>query len=245
MPRALLFDLHGTLAYLQNRVNERTASKLLLQHGLPVYPQTLEAAWKYVGMVDYPREGYAGWHDYLEKVLVRTGVRPRSSAIEDLETLYLRQKWKLFPDSRRALKKAKQAGLKTAIVTTIAKFMFKELLQDTGDQFDIVVDGHTFRREKSDPKIYARTIASLGVKPRETFMVGDDVLTDVQTANDAGLRPLLLVREGEAPAGSNEAYAVVRTLGEAVRKASAGMPAPIPEKTTTSRRDSRPRHQPG
>ena len=56
--KAVLFDLHDTLAYLENQVDSEETSDFLSEHGYKVYPQSWDAASHYVGMVDYPKHGY-------------------------------------------------------------------------------------------------------------------------------------------------------------------------------------------
>ena len=56
---------------------------------------------------------------------------------------------------------------------------------------------------KPDPAILVRALALAGAEPADAWHVGDDVEADVGAARAAGLRPVLIDREGGAgaPAG--------------------------------------------
>jgi putative hydrolase of the HAD superfamily len=54
---------------------------------------------------------------------------------------------------------------------------------------------------KPDPRIFERALALAGARPREVVHVGDSLDNDVAGARAAGLRAILVARDGEAPAG--------------------------------------------
>jgi len=56
----------------------------------------------------------------------------------------------------------------------------------------------------------ALAVREMGLTPGEAVHVGDSLENDVEGARAAGIRPLLLVRGGEAPAGVE----VIRSLAE-------------------------------
>jgi FMN phosphatase YigB (HAD superfamily) len=62
--RAVLFDLYGTLTYVENPVSDQEASDFLLSSGYEVSPQQFKASWAFVAFVDYPRYGYGGWRSF-------------------------------------------------------------------------------------------------------------------------------------------------------------------------------------
>ena len=75
MIRAVLFDLHGTLAYVENPVSDFEISDYLFSRGYEVSPQQLRAAWFYVSMIDYPKYGYKSWRSYFSRILWRLRVK--------------------------------------------------------------------------------------------------------------------------------------------------------------------------
>ena len=141
--KAVLFDLYDTLAYVEDPLDGDHVSRILLKRGYEVYPQAWDATWRCVALIDYPRYGHRDWRAYLKGVFRRLELKPDEETLSRLVKIYEAVLWKPYPDSESALNRAKQLGLKTAVVTSVARFMF----------------------EKSNPKIYLRTLAALGVEP--------------------------------------------------------------------------------
>jgi HAD superfamily hydrolase (TIGR01662 family) len=79
------------------------------------------------------------------------------------------------------------------------------------------LDAVTFSAEvgwrKPAPAMFAAALRALGAQPEESIMVGDSVREDVAGARGAGLRSILLVRDGQPPRdGVAEAW--VRRLAQ-------------------------------
>jgi len=213
--KAVLFDLHGTLAYVRNPVTEQEASDFLVSRGYEVYPQTFMAAWRFVAFIDYPKHGYKDLRSFLKRLLWRIRVRVDKETLDGLIKLFKRSQFELYPDATEAVKVAKENGLKTAIVTTIARFKFEEALQPILPYLDAVVTGYEARCEKSNPKMFKRTLEILNVKPSEAVMIGDDVPIDILISKKLGIRTILLDREHKM-GDSQPSDAVAVNLLEAV-----------------------------
>jgi putative hydrolase of the HAD superfamily len=113
--------------------------------------------------------------------------------------------------------------LKTAIVTSIAKFKYKEDLKLIIRRIDLLVDSHTFRCEKSNPKIYMKTVEKLNVKPRQAVMIGDDVRLDVELPKKLGMKAILLDRRGTfISEGTFKPDFIVGNLTQAAEKIISG-----------------------
>ncbi len=214
--KAVLFDLHGTLAYVINPVTEQEASDFLVSRGYEVYPQTFMAAWRFVAFIDYPKYGYKDFRSFLKRLLWRINVRVDKETLDGLAKLFERSQFELFPDAIEAVKKAKGHGLKTAIVTTIARFKFQRALQPLLPCLDTVVTGYEARCEKSNPEMFRRTLEILNVRPSEAVMIGDDVPIDILIPKKLGIRTILLDREHKM-SESQSSDAVVENLIEAVK----------------------------
>jgi putative hydrolase of the HAD superfamily len=63
---------------------------------------------------------------------------------------------------------------------------------------------------KPDPRVFERALAITGAAASEALHVGDKVDNDIKGAAAAGVRAVLLQREGEPPAGVE----AVRSLRE-------------------------------
>jgi len=220
---AVLFDLHGTIAHVEGEVTDYEASELLLSRGYEVYPQQLDASRRFVSFIDYPRYGYRSWETYLKRILGRLRVEVDEKTLRDLVDLYRKTHWKIYPEVEEALYEIKKVKLKTAIVTSIAKFKYKEDLKPIRRRIDLLVDSHTFRCEKSNPKIYMKTVEKLNVKPRQAVMIGDDVRLDVELPKKLGMKAILLDRRGTSISeGTFKPDFIVGNLTQAAEKIISG-----------------------
>lgn len=193
---AVLFDLYGTLAYVEEEVPDEVASELLVRRGYEVYPQPFDASWRFVGFIDYPKYGYRSWETYLRRILQRLGVKVDKETLGELADLYKKTRWKIYPDVKEALDSVKKQKLKTAVVTSIAKFKYIEALKPVRRKIDLIVDSHTFHCEKSNPKIYLKTLETLKIKPQQAIMVGDEIKLDVELPKKLDMKAILLDRKG-------------------------------------------------
>lgn len=79
--KAVLFDLHGTLAYVENPVTELEISEYLFSRGYEVSPQQLKAAWAFVAFIDYPLFGYGSWRSFFSRIFWRLKVEVDKEAL--------------------------------------------------------------------------------------------------------------------------------------------------------------------
>jgi len=215
--KAVLFDLHGTLAYLESPLNSEEASDFLLKHGYRVYPQSWDAASYYVAMVDYPKHGYGDRQALLKQILRRLDVEVDSDTLKKLAQLYHRRnRYSLFSDAAPAVRKAKQLGLKTAIVTTIPDFAFSSAIKPIRDCFDTVMTGRRASCEKSDPSMHKQTLEELKTIPEQAVMIGDELLVDIKIPKKLGMHTILLDRPNEFKKKPPEADRKAKTLIEAM-----------------------------
>jgi FMN phosphatase YigB (HAD superfamily) len=213
--KAVLFDLHGTLAYMKQSVSDWAVSDFLVKKDYEVYPQTFNTAWRVVAFIDYPKYGYRNYRQFLQRVLWRLKVKVDTTTLDGLVRLYEQGMWELYPDARKALAKAKEHQFKTAIVTTIARFKFEKALSPIIKYIDVVMDGYKAGCEKTNPKMYKKTLEALTVAPSEAVMIGDDLEIDVILPKKLGIHAILLDKEGKIQYNAS-ADAVVRDLIEAV-----------------------------
>ena len=64
--------------------------------------------------------------------------------------------------------------------------------------FDVIVASHDslIRSSKPDPYIFNYTLAAVGVSAEEAVHIGDTYETDIIGAKNAGIRPILIDRDG-------------------------------------------------
>jgi len=197
--KGVLFDLYGTLAYIENPVDDVNLSDYLVGRGYEIYPQSLQAAFNYVAMIDYPKYGFRNWRSYLRRVFYRLGVKLDRYTLESIVRMFKATRWVAYPDAYPALEKLKSYGIKTCIVSTVASFMFKKDLKNLLKYVDVIIDGYSAGCEKSNPRMYITALKSLNLNANEVFMVGDNAYLDGDVPSRVGIKSVLLVRSGTIP----------------------------------------------
>ena len=195
--KAVLFDLHGTLAYVEKDVTENEISDLLFDKGYEVSPQQLRAAWGFVSFIDYPKYGYRNWTSFFRRILWRLKVRVDVETLGTIVKLLESKPYQLYPEAANAVMTAKKNDFKTAIVTTIALFKFEKAIQPIREHLDFVMTGYEAKCDKSNPRMYKKVLEILNVKPDEAIMIGDELPLDIQLPKKLGMHTLLLDREGK------------------------------------------------
>lgn len=114
-----------------------------------------------------------------------------------------------YPEVPGVLARWRAAGLRL-VVASNWDVSLHEALARTG--LDRLVDGAVSSAEagsaKPAPEVFERALSIAGVPAAEALHVGDDPVADVEGARAAGIRAVLVVREGDPPPG----VAAVRAL---------------------------------
>jgi putative hydrolase of the HAD superfamily len=123
-------------------------------------------------------------------------------------------RFRAYPDAEPALRSLRRAGLRLVVVSNW-DVSLRDRLEETGlaPLVDGAVASAGFGRAKPDPAIFARALELAGVPAAAALHVGDSPVEDVEGARAAGLRAVLVVRDGSAgavPAG----VPVIRSLTE-------------------------------
>ena len=105
----------------------------------------------------------------------------------------------LYDDVVPTLQRLKDGGFKLAIVSNwgVPLDPLSERL-GIAEYFDIIVASHDTRvkSEKPDPYIFNYTLTAIGVSAEEAIHVGDTYEADVIGAQNVGIRPILIDRDG-------------------------------------------------
>ncbi len=214
--QAVLFDLHGSLGYVENPLEEDDIPEYLTSKGYEVSPQSLWAAWMFVSFIDYPKYGYSSWRSYLSRILWRLRIKIDKETLRDaIRLLEQREVYKLYPDAAEAVVRAKETGFKTAIVTTIAHFKFEEAIEPIRKHLDFIMTGAEAGVDKSNPRMYKKVLQILQVSPKQAVMIGDNCSIDVLLPKRLGMKAILLDRENSSET-CNDADAIVNDLSEAL-----------------------------
>jgi putative hydrolase of the HAD superfamily len=74
-----------------------------------------------------------------------------------------------------------------------------EITPEIAPYFDHIVISGAFGKGKPDPEIFRYALSKFGLAAEEVLMVGDNLLTDITGAEQAGIRSVWINREQKAP----------------------------------------------
>ncbi len=211
-PRALTLDLWHTLLYLEPEDEEAymTAQMDLatsILDAAPVVDPTASAkeadlrrAFERVygeAVAASQRGESVGPSQQIEEAGRRTGRHPRASEyFERLKELVARTPFRPAPGAVAALRRLRQLGWRTALVSnTVGEpgEALRPILEEMG--YRDVIDAEVFSDErpwtKPSPEIFRVALSAVGVPPARAVHVGDGWV-DIEGARRAGLRAGIL-----------------------------------------------------
>jgi putative hydrolase of the HAD superfamily len=154
------------------------------------------------------------WFDVVHNVFYRVGMFERFDEFFEhvFEVFADPVSWKLFPEVLQTLEALRSRGLELGIVSNFDSRLFNVLRGlEIADFFDTITISSLAHAAKPSPKIFELALEQHAVEPDEAMHVGDSVRDDVEGATKAGLRAVLLARQGkQAPPG----VPTIRTLDE-------------------------------
>jgi len=220
-PRAVLLDALGTLVDLDDPVANLTAA--LAERGLDVSAQDAGVALR--AEIAYYREHHDEAVDQPALELLRDrcaevfrAALPRPAREGDparvREALLAGLRFRAFDEVPDVLRALRARGARLVVVSNW-DVSLHGVLRETGiDQLvDGVLTSAEERASKPDPRIFERALQLAGgVPPEQAWHVGDDLVADVGGAQTAGITPVLVDRDGSAPAAPG--VLTVRTLAE-------------------------------
>jgi 2-haloalkanoic acid dehalogenase type II len=127
------------------------------------------------------------------------------------EAMLAALRFNAFPDAPAALEKLRGRGLRL-VVASNWDCSLPEVLERTGlaPLLDGAVASAVVGAAKPDPRLFEAALQRAGCQADEALHAGDSLDGDVAGAAAAGIRPVLVSRDGEAPEG----VAAVRSLAE-------------------------------
>jgi 2-haloalkanoic acid dehalogenase type II len=218
MIKAVVFDLYGTIMTSQEGVESKdeALSRVLRDAGHDVYFQEMWSAKQLVAFIDYPRGRANTPSEYYAKVLERLEISRDARLIEELVSKDFEfEKNLLYPDVAPTVNALKAKGIKTAIVTTIARWKFEPLLRQNNVEIDFLCTAREAKAVKPNPKIYSAVLNKFEVNAEEAIMVGDDPKTDIVPAKKMGIKTVLLNREEERECAEADhaIFSLIQLLG--------------------------------
>lgn len=224
----MLLDALGTLVELEApfaRLGEELAAR-----GAPVAPEAVRRAlraemayYRTHHQVAADRERLAGLRERCADVL-RAALPPPAGELPPgvlLEALLAALRFRPFPDVVGVLHALRARGCALVVVSNW-DVSLHDVLDATGLRplVDAVLTSAEEGTAKPEPALFARALALVGVPAGRALHVGDSVEHDVAGALAAGVRPVLVARNG-APAGLAAGVTVIEALDELVPLAAA------------------------
>lgn len=206
MYKNYIFDLYGTLIDIKTNENKpylwQKVADFYRFHGADYTPQELKKEYEKLCMEEGEKIQDVEWAEIqIEKVFLKLfeekGVQADISLATHigemfriLSTKYLR----LYDGVIDFLKELKQKGKKIYLLSN-AQYIFtipEMKALKIYDYFDGIVISSTEECKKPDPKFFDIVINRYNLKKEESIMIGNDSITDIKGAHDAGLKSLYI-----------------------------------------------------
>lgn len=210
--RAIIYDCGNTLVYAHPTLAE-VCEMVAERHGHHIDAAAFEAAlphwhemyYRGIGTMYVSDEGVrSGWARYYAAALGGLLDMPEDEIVELGGAIYdwfsHPERWTPFPEVAETLAEGKRRGFVQGV------------LSDWGSDLLGILDGHRLTADldfvvasavvgvaKPGRDIFDRALARAGVAPHEALYVGDSYVADVLGARAAGLRAVLIDRDGHAP----------------------------------------------
>lgn len=214
-PRAVFFDMGGTLVYPYPSFHGLIA-RVCCAHGLDVTEQEIAraepAVWERIaqreggarGFTTDPERSRSFWlwvyETFLEQVGC-TGPRAAELAAQLYSTFIRSESYRLYDDALPALERIRRAGLMVGVISNWESWL-ERLMIDLGIRHyvDVAAISGVTGSEKPAREIFLHALTAAKVAPSEALHVGDNIRDDVEGAEAVGIRGVLVHRTGGRPA---------------------------------------------
>jgi HAD superfamily hydrolase (TIGR01509 family) len=227
--RALIYDCGHTLLRPRAGFTE-LCEMLAVQHGHSLDPVAFERALPHtsvmgardVTMYTADHSARDGWAWYYAGALGELLELPAEEMEHVGSAIYDwycdPAQWEPYPDVERVLAEGKRRGYVQGVLSDWGSDLLPILRAlDLTKYLDFVVVSAVIGFAKPGNEIFREALQRAAVDPHEAIYVGDSYIADVLGARSAGLRAVLLDRDGHAPAVDCE---VVATLDEVLALAN-------------------------
>ena len=213
--RAILYDAGRTLVRPRPQAPEiwdflaaQLGVKLARQSELPDVGHFYYARLGQDGLGSYDSDERARsfWAEYYAQALLGAGVDlPREELLSAGNALYdwyqQPTQWEPYPEVLETLSRAHELGLVQGVISDWGTDLVPILhAHDVTRHLDFVVASAAIGVAKPHPDIFHFAVARAGLKPADVLYVGDSYIADVLGARTAGIAPVLIDRDGRAPA---------------------------------------------
>jgi 2-haloacid dehalogenase len=109
--------------------------------------------------------------------------------------------WQPFPDTRPALSRAREAGLRLVIVSNTDRDIIEHTVRQIGVPFDDIVTAEDCGAYKPADTVFQQALERIGEAPDSILHVAFGFKYDLPPAERAGMRTAWVNRHAEAPPG--------------------------------------------
>ena len=224
--KAVFFDAAGTLFQPVRNVGESYAT-FAARHGVEVVPAELSRRFR-VCFDEAPRLAFPGatdgelaalerdwWKRVVARVFEPCGSFGRFEAFfEELFTYFATtEAWRLYPEVIATLTALQGRGVQMSVISNFDSRLVPILHGlGTGSFFEQIFVSSRVGFAKPDARIFHAALQHHGLAAKEALHVGDNELNDQRGAAQAGLRGVLIDRNGQAAGETGERIASLKTI---------------------------------
>jgi putative hydrolase of the HAD superfamily len=152
--------------------------------------------------LDHDEEVWVRFTEDIVRGMGGTGAEVGAIALEIVERWEHARHFELYDDVVPVLAELRTMGLKLGLLSNTSRDL-GAFVRHFALDVDAWVSSGSHGKVKPSPLIFAAALELLGVAARDAVMVGDSVEDDVEGAEAAGMRAVLLDRAGLFPERAN------------------------------------------
>lgn len=140
------------------------------------------------------------WTHLYHRLLAELGIEDEG-LVEDLyATFSSSASYRLFDDALPALEALRSAGYRLGVISNFEGWLAEMLIElEVGHLFDVTVISGVEGMEKPDPRIFELALERAGIEAGAAAHVGDSPTMDLEPAEAAGMKAILIDRRGRYP----------------------------------------------
>lgn len=188
-PKLILFDLFGTLVFPTYKIKKENFFVFYQKIGIRL--KTKEDIEKFTSVFTQLMAESENWLDLSKKLLEKFLPTASQETINKLANFYQENLvYQLFEDAKEII----NIPYQKAILTNAAFFLFSHLGLEK--HFQIFTPRET-KFIKPDKRAFLFPLEKLGVKSKETLMIGDEIEKDLLPAKNLGMEVILIDRQSK------------------------------------------------
>jgi 2-haloalkanoic acid dehalogenase type II len=198
-PKVATFDCYGTLVDWEGGIGAFLYA-LMLREGVDDPPpgRELRERWEAIQfeLVTGPYKAYKQILGEATLAWCRENGLPENPAYAEAIVGSIRA-WQPFPDTRPALRAAREAGIRLAILSNTDRDIIDHSIKQIGVPFDAVIVAEDVGAYKPSAANFARLLEEVGEDPADILHVAFGFKYDIKAAQEQGMRTVWVNRHAE------------------------------------------------